>query len=39
MWQNIRIKTDIYKMLKKQATAENRSVTNMLEVILLKIFK
>jgi len=34
MWQIIRIRTDIYKLLAKQAKAENRSVANMLEVIL-----
>lgn len=34
LWNNIRIRATIYKKLAEQAKSENRSVANMLEVII-----
>lgn len=35
-WKLIRIRVDLYDELSKKAIAENRSVANMLEVIIAK---
>lgn len=39
MWKVVRIKVDLYDKLAKEANAENRSVANMLEVIISNALK